>query len=109
MSIDLMTDATSAAAKPRPVDPAARTSAPERVQREPDATEATKASFETRGEMDELVKLVAQAPTDVGAARLEDIASQVRERLYEPGFDELTERILEEMDLLPSPPYDSLP
>lgn len=105
MSIEMMTDAATQVARPLAVEPAARSSAPERSSPQPDATEAAKVSLGSRGEMDELVKLVAQAPTEVGSTRFEDIALQVRDRTFEPGFDEMTEKILEELELLPDPPY----
>ena len=108
MSIEALTDTTVQATRPRPAEPTSSTEAVQRTRAENSAS-AQKVSLSASRELDDLVKLVAKAPTEISRSDLQDIATQVRNGDYVPKKDGTVERILGELGMLPDPPYDSLP
>jgi anti-sigma28 factor (negative regulator of flagellin synthesis) len=111
MSIELLTDTASGIARPKTADPTGETSAAKRTaQREREiVADAGSVKLDATKEMDDLVRIVRQAPTDVSEARLADLAMQVRNGSYRPNLERVAQAILDELDMLPDPPYDTLP
>ncbi len=108
MSIEALTDTTVQATRPRPAEPASSTQAVQRARAD-ELPQAQKVSLSASQELDELVKLVAKAPTEISESDLRDIARQIRNGDYVPKKDRMAERILGELGMLPDPPYDTLP
>lgn len=111
MSIELLTDTAAGLARPKAADPSGETSAPKRTaQREREVVAAAgTVKLEATKEMDDLVRVVRQAPTDVSETRLAELADQVRNGTYQPNLERTAYAILEELELLPDPPFDTLP
>lgn len=111
MSIELLTDIAAGVARPKAADPTGETSAPKRAaQREREVVAAAgSVTLEASKEMDDLVRVVMKAPTEVSETRLAELAEQVRNGTYQPDIDRTAQAILEELELLPDPPYDTLP
>jgi len=111
MSIELLTDTASGISRPRAADPTGETSATKRTaQREREVVaDAGSVKLEATKEMDELVRVVIKAPTEVSEARLADLALQVKNGTYQPNLERTAHAILEELEVLPDPPYETLP
>ena len=112
MSAEIITESAAAVARVRGPETtkAARTDrAPADKTERGAESEAARVSLDAQQEMDELAKVVADAPTEISRARLEDLASQVRNGEYRPGLDNIAYRILFELRALPDPPFESIP
>lgn len=110
MSIDLLTERAAAVARPKAAEaPSEATPAKRSALKEQAAVEAGSVKLEATKEMDDLVQVVRQAPTEVSEARLEQLTQQVRRGEYSPNLQSTALAILEELEMLPDPPYDTLP
>lgn len=108
MSIEALTDTTVQVTRPRSAESTNSTEAVQRARAD-DSAAAQKVSLSANRELDDLVKVVAKAPTEISKSDLQDIARQIRNGDYVPKKDGTAERILGELGVLPDPPYDSLP